>query len=460
MRIWIVAGAVLMLAGPLFGQYQSADYDLERWNEDFSYLRYPGSHTDFFDPIKYVPLNANGSNYLSFGGQARYRFDYFNNSDFGAGTQDETGFDLLRFLVHADANFGEHFRAFVQLDSSQLYDRAGGPRPGDTKDFDVQQAFVDLDLLIDDAENLMLRMGRQELVYGAQRLISPSDWANVRRSFEGVRASWTMPNDTLDGFVVRPVLVEKSHFDSGDDHSTFAGIYNVASFDDLLPKTNTKLDTYLLLLNQGRSQTTGYDANSNTFTLGIRPHARPGNWDLDLEADWQFGQYNSSEIDAYSVAIEAGYTFNQMKFTPRAAIGLDVASGSPNPAHRFNQLFPPLYTYLGHLYLFGRENIIDLHPEWAMNLMDGVTLSMADHVFWRENIRDALYSQTGELVRASDGSRARFVGDEIDVTLSWQVDRHLLLYTGWAHLFTGPFIHNTGPHSDPDFFYAMATYTF
>lgn len=460
MRILIAAGALLVLAGPLFGQYQSADYDLERWNEDYSYLRYPGSHTDFFDPIKFVPLNADGSTYLSFGGQARYRFDYFNNSNFGAGTQDETGFDLLRFLAHVDAHIGQHVRVFVQFDSSLLYDRAGGPRAGDVKDFDVQQAFADLNFPVGDAENLMLRLGRQELAYGAQRLISPNDWGNVRRSFEGVRASWSMPNDTLDGFLVRPVIIEKSHFDSGDDHTTFAGIYNVAAFADWLPKANAKLDAYLLLLNQGRSLTTGYDANSSTFTLGLRPHAKPGNWDLDLEADWQFGQYNSSSIDAYSIAIEAGYTFNQIKFTPRAALGFDLASGSANPAHRFNQLFPPLYTYLGHLYLFGRENIIDLHPELSLNLTDSVTFSLADHVFWRANTNDAVYNLDSAAVRAPNGSHARFIGDEFDITLSWQVDRHLLLYTGWAHLFTGAFINDTGPHSDPDFLYAMATYTF
>lgn len=460
MRIWIACSAVLMMAGPLFGQYQSTDYDLVRWNEDYSYLRYPGSHTDFFDPIKYVPLNADGSTYLSFGGQARYRYDYFNNSDFGAGRQDETGFDLLRFLIHADAHFGEHLRVFVQLDSSLLYDRAGGPRPGDTNDFDIQQAFVDLNLPVNDAGNLLLRFGRQELIYGAQRLISPNDWANVRRSFEGARASWSMPNDTLDGFLVRPVIVEKSHFDSGDDHTTFAGIYNVAAFPDVAPKAGAKLDTYLLLLNRGRSLTSGYNANSSTFTLGLRPHAELGNWNLDLEADWQFGQYNSSSIDAYSLAIDAGYTFSQIKFAPLASLGLDIASGSANPAHRFNQLFPPLYTYFGHLYLFGRENIIDLHPELALHLTEHATLSLADHAFWRANTNDAVYSPTNAVVRAADGSHARFIGDEFDITFSWQVDRHLLLYSGWAHLFTGAFINNTGPHADPDFFYAMATYTF
>ena len=459
-RIALALLSLLPCATHAFAQYYSSGYDIERWNEDYSYLRYPGSHTDFFDPIKYIPLNARGDTYLSFGGQARYRYDYFNNSEFGAGPQDENGFHLFRFLAHADAHFGPNFRVFVQFGSSLEYDRVGGPRPGDVDDFYVQQGFADLNFPFSDTNNLLVRFGRQELIYGAQRLISPNDWGNVRRSFEGLRLSLTMPNDTLDGFLVRPVIIEKSHFNSGDDHTAFAGIYNVTAFPDLLPQASPRFDSYLLLLDRSPSQTTGYPVDSDTFTLGVRPHANLGDWDFDLEADWQFGHYASSSICAYSIATEAGYTFSKVKFTPRVSLGFDLASGSANPAHRFNQLFPPLYMYLGHLYLFGRENIIDLHSGLTLNLTPDVTLWLAEHIFWRQNSNDAVYSLTSTVVRASDGSRALYIGNEFDISAAWQVDRHLAAYMGWAHLFTGQFINDTGPHSDPDFFYVMLTYTF
>ena len=242
---------LLVVVSPAFAQYYFNEYDIERWNEDYSYLRYPGSHTDFFDPIKYVPLNSSGDTYLSFGGQARYRYDYFNNTEFGAGPQDENGFHLFRFLAHVDAHFGRNVRVFLQFNSGLVFDRVGGPRPGDADDFDVQQGFADVNFPFSDTNNLMVRFGRQELIYGAQRLISPNDWGNVRRSFEGLRMSLTMPNNTLDAFLVRPVIVEKGHFNSSDDHTAFAGIYNVTAFPDLLPHASPKLDAYLLLLDRG-----------------------------------------------------------------------------------------------------------------------------------------------------------------------------------------------------------------
>ena len=67
-------------AGP-----QAPQYTPVRWNEDYLYLRDPARRTDLFDPIKYIPLNEEGDWYLSLGGQARYRYEWFENANFGAG---------------------------------------------------------------------------------------------------------------------------------------------------------------------------------------------------------------------------------------------------------------------------------------------------------------------------------------------------------------------------------------
>jgi hypothetical protein len=364
---------------------------------------------------------------------------------------------LFRFLAHADVHFGQNLRFFVQLDSALSYDRLGGPRVGDADDFDVQQAFVDWRIPVQDSAAFTVRVGRQELIYGAQRLISPNDWGNVRTTFEGVKGTLTFRNDTLDGFLVRPVEMNKSHFNSGNDRVALAGLYNVTAFPRIIPDANAKLDLYLFLLDRSASATTA--VSSDTFTLGARPHLNPGNWDLDLEADWQFGNIGDHAIGAYAIATEAGYTFSNLLFTPRAGIGFDLASGSANSAHRFNQLFPPLYLYLGHLYRFGRQNIMDLHPEVTVNLTDAITLSAAEHIFWRQNTHDAIYDLTGAVVRAGTGSSAQAIGNEFDISLNYQISKHFSAYTGYARQFTGPFLHQTGAHSDIDFFYASLTFT-
>src|SRR5439155_20109844 len=134
-----------------------------------------------------------------------------------------------------------------------------------------------------------------------------------------------------------------------------------------------------------------------------------------------------NQIAAWAIAGEAGYTFN-VPLNPRLAIGADVASGSADAAHRFNQLFPPLYMYLGHLYLFGRQNIIDVHPELSFDITRSVAVNVAQHFFWRQNVSDAVYNLNGGVVRASGASKAAYIGNEFDISLSWQIKRHAGVY--------------------------------
>jgi hypothetical protein len=57
-----------------------------RFNEDWSVLRGVdlGATDDFWDRLKFIPLTKDGSVWLTFGGQARERGEYFNQFLFGA----------------------------------------------------------------------------------------------------------------------------------------------------------------------------------------------------------------------------------------------------------------------------------------------------------------------------------------------------------------------------------------
>jgi len=194
--------------------------------------------------------------------------------------------------------------------------------------------------------------------------------------------------------------------------------------------------------------------------VGTRFSTRPAPFDFDIEGDWQFGSVGSSALNAWSIASEAGYTFVGMTFAPRASLGFDIASGSSDADGRFNQLFPPTYNYLGHLYLFGRTNLIDAHAGVDLHLNKDLILSLAHHVFWRQNTDDAVYALGSGVVRADNGSDAAYVGNEFDIVANWQINRHISGYIGWAHFFAGDFLAETGASRDVDFLYASITYTF
>ena len=78
----------------------------------------------------------------------------------------------------------------------------------DVDHLDVQNAFVDLNLPLGDDADLTLRGGRQELLFGAQRLVSPLDWANTRRTFDGASAILSMGDWKHTLFWTHPVLID------------------------------------------------------------------------------------------------------------------------------------------------------------------------------------------------------------------------------------------------------------
>ena len=69
-------------------------------------------------------------------------------------------------------------------------------------------------------------------------------------------------------------------------------------------------------------------------------------------------------------------------------------------------------------------------------------------------------NKSGGVLRADNNSDASFIGSELDLLLTWQLDRHTLFYLGYSHVFPGDFIQRTGPAQDIDLLYAAATFTF
>jgi hypothetical protein len=46
---------------------------------DFTFLKDPANRTDFWDPLKYLPLNETRSDYVTLGLEARSEYEYFHN---------------------------------------------------------------------------------------------------------------------------------------------------------------------------------------------------------------------------------------------------------------------------------------------------------------------------------------------------------------------------------------------
>jgi hypothetical protein len=443
-------------------------YTYLRYDENYSYLKNPEASTDFLDPIKYIPFNEQGDIYLTLGGQVRDRYEYFQNNTFGSGTQDKDGYNLVRVLLNADLHLGPVVRVFVQGISATEQDRAGGPRSTDGDMGDFHQGFIDVTLPLGADASVTLRGGRQVIIFGAQRLIGVSDFTNVRRTDDAVRATLTTPGNTLDLFYAQPVRVLDHTLNDDISNTFFAGAYDTWEVPGPLAKIKTTAEAYAIYVNR---QSMTYDAvtsGETRYTLGTRLTAKPKPFDFDIEADYQFGRFNFEETHAFSVAAIGGYTFADATFKPRLFLGGDIASGGRrnNPGDTFDQLFPSGHDQFGIIDALGRQNIIDVHPGATLTLLEDkpwaklLTWLVQYRQFWRESDQDAVYNASGTILRASGTSESTDIGGEVDTEVNWKLDRHLSAYTGYCHFFHGSFFADTGPHNDIDFAYSALTFTF
>ena len=240
------------------GQGQTPAYTVVRSNEDYTYLRDPSKHDDLFDPIKYIPITKDGKTYLTFGGDVRERYELFNDASFGAQPQDHDGYYLTRLYTYGDLHIGDNFRFFGEIKSAMIDQRTGGPRPTDADEFDFDQGFGDFKLPFNDTDSVTLRVGRQYLLYGAQRFISPLDWVNTRRTFDGIKVMLNTPGpkgnplpNSLDAFVTKPVVISKEQENPEDDHSIFWGLYDTLKLPQLFsPAAHSDVEVYFLGLDQ------------------------------------------------------------------------------------------------------------------------------------------------------------------------------------------------------------------
>ena len=140
-------------------------------------------------------------------------------------TGNDDSFLLHRTRLYLNAEYGQHIRFYGEmLDAESNYENTN-PRPIEVNRYEMQNMFVELKGVDAGCGQLGARVGRQELIYGNQRLVSPLDWANTRRTFDAAKLMYTGENWDLDGFFAYELEREFHQLDPLDDDRSLYGIY-------------------------------------------------------------------------------------------------------------------------------------------------------------------------------------------------------------------------------------------
>ena len=417
------------------------------YKNDFSYLtdNYSGP-TYFGDGLKNLSV---GTGKLDIGGQIRTRYHHEEGMGQVAGTtrfQDtENDFGLVRLRLYADFKATDRLRFFVEgiyADTISPDDQYI-PRGIDRNYGDFLNAFADVKL----TENSTVRIGRQELLYGAQRTVSPLDWANTRRTFDGVRFLNKWGDWKIDAFYTQVVPVIRNELDRPNEDVDFYGTY--ATYSGWEKDT---LEMYYLGLNNDSG------AAGNTFnidTFGTRLFGSRGDWSYEFEGAVQTGSQaaRGQSHEAGFGTFGLGRKFSNLGWKPQLWFFYDIATGdqieTADAFERNNQLFPLAHKYLGFVDAVTRNNVAS--PNVRLTMAPTKKLSF---LLWYYNFQSV---ESNDPITSIGGTPAQDVtsddfGNELDFIATYKINPRRSVLFGYSHFWAGDRIIDG---NDADFVYAQ-----
>ena len=431
-----------------------------RYEDDF---RDPANLTGVLDDLKNIPLGTAPDFYLDIGGSLRERFESFNEPAFGfrpAGGSGSENYLLHRALLEADAHLGPYFRVFAQLGDELETGRQPGPTPTDIDRLDLAQGFIEADLPLDGGTQLGFRGGRQEMMFGSNRLIDIREGPNIRQSFDGARGWLALGDLRVDAFWTRPVDDKQGVFDDQPDPTQqFYGVYATAP---VKPLPGLKVDVYWLGLIRHNAVLDAGQADERRNTAGTRLFGTVGPVDYNFEGIGQYGQFGNRAIDAFAVSSDTGWTFASLWATPRLGFRTDIDSGGNSRGTGALGTFYPLFpknNYFTEANIETPMNDISVYPTLQVQPRRDLAFIIGLDWLWRENIHDSFYQPPGVPVVPGNANGRRYLGMSSTAQVEWYATANLDINIAYTHFETDGFLEAAGA-KDIDWVGVWTTFNF
>lgn len=455
------------------------------FDNDFSYKGKPNAPHFLGEELKNMPLFGDDCEpsgvTLSYGGEIRHRYMDENNR-LRPGGPGRSTYDLYRWRQYVDLKWGQDVRVYLEGIDASIFNNELAVTGIDKNRWDIQNVFVDLKFAERDDKPVYFRVGRQELLFGTpsgvspgQQILSPLDWANTRRNFEGFRVLSKGTDWDIDLFAVQPVntanptgaaggrpaagataavLTLGNQFDHADSSRWYSGFYSVYRG----VKDNTFEPYYVWLQTDAAQHDPGW-ADGNRHTLGLRwTMTKPINDDCDqpwivfatdTEGAYQFGQDNGQNVQAGFFTTKIGTTFSQVTWTPQLSVIYYWGSGDSDPADGTNTtydvLVPLNHAYWGIIDNFAGQNLNDIAVQTTIKPHAKLTGVAAMHWFSLDTAADRIYNVAGAPVGSATGTGTD-LGQELDLIATYAHNPNFDIQVGYSWFWYGNrVISNTSP---------------
>ncbi|MBF0170782.1 MAG: alginate export family protein [Nitrospinae bacterium] len=430
---------------------------------------------------------------MDFSGMIRFRPEFRNNDDFNSNADDYVDAVSQRMLLNLKATIDPKLEVGVGLQDTRVwgqtcnactsvndYDPDGGP--GDAMGGETGVArnplasdsgtdLYELWFLAKDFAGLPmnLKMGRQQLAYGDQRLIGNLGWKDQARTFDAFKTEWLVGDHKIDLFwskineteeVNLRGLTPKDFQTSKKKDENLYGVYAVFALGG--DPWKNALDLYYLGWEEGNTEL-------NVQTYGFRLNGGVAGIDYTGEFVWQGGDWAKGVAqEANALAVKAGYTIASFWKT-RIGAEYDFGSGDDDPANGAHKTFVfPFHTnhaFYGLQDFFSWGNMRAIGASLKTVPVDGPVTVQVD--YWKFELAEAhdqWLTVVGTAPRVhvnANPSDSTDAGQEWDLTVTYGYSPNLKLSGGYSLFFPGTAAkERSGGSDNAEWGYLMTLLTF
>jgi len=367
-----------------------------------------------------IAIDKRNSIFLTLGGEYRARLEHFTNKNY---TTEDLKYYSQRISFHSSLQLGAGIRFFGELYSGFV--TGNDPIFLESDEIDLHQGFFEWKRLNSTKLNVTLRLGRQEIGYGASRLVGIRQGPNIRRSFDIARLMVRKKNTSIDVMYGKEVNISPNSFDNrsnifknDEPNPSLWGIYYRRPF----LKGFGKLDVYHFGFYSNFSRFNDVSGKELRHSIGVRSYSIKGRFSYNTEIILQWGDLNNNTIFAYNVETDWKYRIIDKGWKPRIGIRVDWSSGDKTAGDgrigTFNPIFvnPAIYSLAA---VNTPANITSLHPSFEFYPKDGLRIFIDYAFFYRTQTNDGLYAPPRFLTRETNGIDTKHIGDVFGLQISY-----------------------------------------
>ncbi len=426
-------------------------------------------------------------------GMIRFRPEFRNNDDFNSATDDHVDAVSQRALLKVKAIIDPKLTVVIGLQDTRVwgqtchactgiseYDPDGSPGDamgGDTGvarnplASDTKTDLYELWFLAKEFAGLPmdLKVGRQQLTFGDQRLIGHLGWKDQARTFDAIKTEWQFGAHHVDLFWskvneteevnLRGITPKDFQTSQSKDENLYGAYAVLVTADDAWKNS---LDLYYFGWEEG-------NLDRNVLTYGMRLNGGIVGFDYTAEFVWQSGDWSegvSQQANAFDAKV--GYTISD---SWRTRIGAEYAygSGDDSPGEGDHKTFVfPFHTnhaFYGLQDFFSWGNMRGLNAVVSTSPMGGPV--KVEVSYWKLELaeaKDQWLTVVGNAPRAhlnTNPSDSTDAGQEWDLTVKYGYSENLKLVGGYSVFIPGEAAkERSGGSDNAEWGYIMSLVTF